>query len=144
MTSLRFSSERFRRRSAEGYVRIIWLVLLGSFLLFPFLTDHGHTGLTCQFHKMTGLSCPTCGMSRSLYELVRLHIAASFKYHLFGPVVYLTGLLLFLKVGAEIVTGRRIRSSFRPVVLRKMLYYTAMAWVIFWLARMYLEYKRMI
>jgi hypothetical protein len=139
MTGLPFRSDRFTRRSAEGYVRIIWILLLGAFLLFPFLTDHGHTGLTCQFHKMTGLSCPTCGMSRSLYELVHLHMAASFRFHLFGPVVYLVALLLFMKLFLEMVLG----TGFTIVAVNKtasrVILWAGTLWVLYWLVRMGVE-----
>ena len=117
--------------------------MLLLFLVFPFLTDHGDTGLVCRFHQMTGLSCPTCGMSRSLYELVHFHLPASFRMHLMGPVVYLTALLLFLKVTAEVITGRKIDPGLRPVLIRHILFFTAVVWIIYWLVRMAVEMGRM-
>ncbi len=139
MRSLRFTSEHFRRRSTEGYVRIVWILILGSFLVFPFLTDHGDTGLVCQFHKMTGLSCPTCGMSRSLYELVHLHIAASFRFHLFGPVVYLVAVMLFLKLSLELALGTRLTPGISNNIYCRVILWTVIMWVIYWLVRMGVE-----
>ncbi len=131
--------EPFRRRSAEGAVRMLWSVLLLLFLLFPFLTDHGHTGLTCKFHEMTGLSCPTCGMSRSLYELVHLHLADSFGYHLFGPFVYFLAIVFFIKISLENLLGLRIAFGMKNRIAGRVILWTGLLWILYWLVRMATE-----
>ncbi len=140
MTLFRFTYRDYDRRSAAGWNRILWSGILLLFLLFPFLTHHGDTGQVCQFHALTGLSCPTCGMSRSLYEFVHLHLLASFRMHLMGPFLYLTALVLFVKTVAEVVSGKKIDPGLRPVVIRHILLYTLLAWIVYWLVRMAVEY----
>ena len=49
----------------------------------------------CFFHRETGLPCPGCGLTRSWAALVHLDLAAAFRYHLFGPPLFLfTGLMV--------------------------------------------------
>ncbi len=53
------------------------------YLVFCRLTGFG---LPCMFHKVTGLLCPGCGLTRSIVALSRLDIARALSYH---PLVFL-------------------------------------------------------
>ena len=57
---------------------LIHLVAAALFALWLFLTG-------CPIHKLTGLPCPGCGMSRALFSLVRLDFAGAWYYH---PLVF--------------------------------------------------------
>ena len=46
-------------------------------------------GLPCVFHRVTGLPCPGCGLTRSILALLRGHVAQSFALHPFGPPLLL-------------------------------------------------------
>lgn len=53
-------------------------------------------GTPCLFRKLTGVLCPTCGMSRAWLSFFRLDLAAAFHFHpMFWaiPVLGLTYLL---------------------------------------------------
>jgi hypothetical protein len=41
----------------------------------------------CMMRRVTGIPCPTCGMTRSLASLVKGHFSQSLDYHPFGIVV---------------------------------------------------------
>ena len=60
--------------------------------------------------------------------------------HLMGPFLYLTALVLFVKTVAEVVSGKKIDTGLRPVVIRHILLYTALVWIVYWLVRMAVEY----
>ena len=122
---------------ARRRLSILWATLLLGFLVFPYLTNSGSTGyLECSFHQLTGLSCPTCGMSRSLYELSQFNILESFKMHLFGPVIYLLAVILFIKLSIEVIIGSTFKFEVNSIVIKRTFVAFGVIWVIYWLTRM--------
>ena len=70
------TSELIYRRST---VITIWLLLLaGSVYLYVF--EPGKTGLfpPCLFRGLTGLTCPGCGSTRAMHQILHGHFAAAF------------------------------------------------------------------
>jgi hypothetical protein len=41
----------------------------------------------CQFHAMTGLWCPGCGLTRGFHQLLTGHLGAAMSYNVFVPLV---------------------------------------------------------
>ena len=65
----------YRRSTVVG----IWLLLLaGSVYLFVF--EPGRSGFfpPCMFRSLTGLTCPGCGTTRALHQIVHGHFVAAF------------------------------------------------------------------
>ena len=57
----------------------IWLLLLaGSVYLYAF--EPGKTGFfpPCVFRALTGLTCPGCGSTRAMHQILHGHFAAAF------------------------------------------------------------------
>lgn len=70
--------------------RIVALLGLGvaaAALAFGARTYAGLPEL-CTFHAMTGLPCPTCGITRSFAATAHGHLVEAFRYHLFGPPAF--------------------------------------------------------
>lgn len=66
---------------------LIHLAAGALFALWLFLTG-------CPIHRLTGVPCPGCGMSRALFSLVKLDFAGAWYYH---PLVFFLPLpLLYL------------------------------------------------
>src|SRR5215203_1526993 len=60
-------------------VIVIWLLILaGAAYLFVF--EPGRTGFfpTCPFRTLTGLTCPGCGTTRALHQILHGHFEAAF------------------------------------------------------------------
>ena len=60
-------------------VIVIWLLILaGAAYLFVF--EPGRTGFfpACPFRTLTGLTCPGCGTTRALHQILHGHFAAAF------------------------------------------------------------------
>ena len=70
------TSELIYRRST---VITIWsLLLAGSVYLYVF--EPGKTGIfpPCLFRALTGLTCPGCGSTRAMHQILHGHFAAAF------------------------------------------------------------------
>jgi hypothetical protein len=93
----------------------------------------------CVFHALTGHSCLTCGMTRSLHAIAHGDWRASIHYHMFGPVLFVGIILGFLGFGAEAICGKKIIPQIRRRPWQKVLLLMAAAWVLYWLARLVTE-----
>ncbi len=132
--------KRLSVNSAQGRLYILWAFILLVFLIFPYFTESGSTGIFgCKFHQLTGLSCPTCGMSRSLYELTQFNLLGSLKMHLFGPIIYLIATFLFFKLFLEIISGRSLTIGMSSRFIKISIISLGIAWVVYWLVRMAME-----
>ncbi|HEX5832761.1 MAG TPA: DUF2752 domain-containing protein [Pyrinomonadaceae bacterium] len=65
----------YRRSTVIG----IWLLLIAG-AVYVFLYEPGRSGLfpLCPFRFFTGLTCPGCGTTRALHELMHGHFLAAF------------------------------------------------------------------
>ena len=109
-------------------------------LLLLFLTiDPLEMGWHCRFHKWSGMSCPTCGLSRSLHETMHLNIAAAIRLHPFGPLIVGLMLAVLGRLGYVAFYGGPFISERYRVPVRWFVGIVAVAWIVFWLVRLALE-----
>lgn len=79
--------EKTAKRRRILKVLLIHVGAAALFALWLFLTG-------CPIHRLTGLPCPGCGMSRALFSLAKLDFAGAWYYH---PLVFFLPLpLLYL------------------------------------------------
>lgn len=117
--------------------RAIFLsILILGFLLSIFWNPEKVNLLPCYFHKITGFSCPTCGLTRSFHAVSHLHFQEAFQLHLMGPVIYFALVFLFLKFLFEIVSGKEIQIKVNLVITRIILFVFLGLWLGFWLIRL--------
>lgn len=97
-----YLTERQRR------TRIGWLIVLGAVYLISFAVPRAHLPHVplCWLHAMTGLSCPTCGLTRAFTEIGHGNFAAATELNLMAIPVFLVGLLLAAALAHEIYTHR--------------------------------------
>lgn len=95
----------------------------------------------CAFHSLTGYSCLTCGMTRSLYAAVRGDWAASFHYHLFGPAVFVGMFFFFVLFTAEAISGKRITVPINRKIKAPVFILIALIWVLYWGVRLASEFS---
>jgi hypothetical protein len=92
----------YRRSTVVG----IWLLLLaGSVYLFVF--EPGRSGFfpPCMFRLLTGLTCPGCGTTRALHQIVHGHLVTAF---ILNPLLLLALPFLvyaFLRYSAIVIQG---------------------------------------
>ena len=75
---------------------LVALAILGGAAVLFLFNPATHTFYpVCQFHRLTGLNCPGCGMTRAVYALLHGHLAEAFR----------DNLLLVLGLGTLAVRG---------------------------------------
>lgn len=100
-------TKSFKSVISQG--KLFILFALGILWLLP---DHGIGVDLCPFHLLTGLSCPLCGLTRSVISALHFNFELSFFYHplglplLFAIIVYLTNAKAVLDSGLH---------RFRPI-----------------------------
>lgn len=95
----------------------------------------------CAFHSITGHSCLTCGMTRSLHAILHGDLAASIRYHLFGPAVFLGMLLCLVNLAAETISGRRYTLGAGGKTWIRVVGMVAILWFVYWVARLAAEFS---
>jgi hypothetical protein len=116
---------------------IIWILLSGV-LTVPALVQLGWIApppLLCMFKESTGVGCPGCGLSRSIYALSRADFSESIRLHLFGPLIALLVVGMWVHYGWSLFTGRDLISTSN----RAFLYSVIVLWtllILYWIARL--------
>lgn len=114
---------------------ILAVILGGSYLLNP--EEFNFTA--CFFHQKTGLSCPTCGLSRAFFSFSHLQIYDAFQFHLFGPLLYLSLLLLLSKWIVEIISNKEVLFKINPKFRKQTIFLLIFAWLSFFVIRLTYE-----
>lgn len=76
-------------------------IALCAGLAYAWLVSKIGFGIPCIFHTVTGLDCPSCGVSRMCIALLQLRFADAFGYN---PAMFCL-LPLFLSVGIGWIIG---------------------------------------
>ena len=80
--------------------------------------------LSCPIRALIGIPCPSCGMTRSFLALAKGDLGESIFYHLFGPLLFLTFLIVTVHTAIELVMRRKV---FPPYY--KKLYQLHLHWI---------------
>lgn len=112
-------------------LRIVFVV--GVFAVAPFWAQHGF-GI-CIFHKMTGLECPLCGMTRAFYAISHGHFSQAIHLNAFSLALYFFLAGLLLRDSLQLLAGIRIPipaplSRHEPFIYLFFSFFVATAYVI--------------
>jgi len=99
---------RGRRFSREAEVLGAGVLIITGAFLYPYLENLvGSLMPGCLFHRLTGLPCLLCGMTRSLAATAHGHLGEAFRFHLLGPPFFFLTLVVTVLLAAEFVLSRR-------------------------------------
>jgi Protein of unknown function (DUF2752) len=124
------TSELIYRRST---VITIWLWLLaGSVYLYVF--EPGKTGIfpPCLFRTLTGLTCPGCGSTRAMHQILHGHFAAAFMLNPLFLLAIPFLLYAFLRYSVVVLRGGVPRQNALPA---SYIYALFVIVVSFWIFR---------
>ncbi len=62
----------------------------------------------CPFKMITGMPCPGCGITKSLIFLYEGDLLKSISYHLFGPLVFLFGIIIVIVSFIELLANKEV------------------------------------
>lgn len=122
-------TEFMYRRST---VAAIWsLLIAGTAYLFIF--EPGRTGFfpVCLFRLVTGLTCPGCGTTRALHEILHgdFHEAFMLNPLLLVAIPFL--LWAFLRYSIAVLSGRALRKNALPAPYIYALFFIVVGFWIF-------------
>ena len=75
----------------------------------------------CLLRDLTGIPCPTCGMTRSFMAVARGDLGQAIDYHLFGPALFLLLLVAVLHLSCELASNRPIATFYSRALLNSRL-----------------------
>jgi hypothetical protein len=113
------------------------LALLAGVLLLPLLAFDWVTSpqalVLCPLRAVTGIPCPSCGLTRALAHLERGHLVQALKFHPFSPLIFLLVLALAVLLLFELATGKTVIGN--PLRNRRDVYLVFAGLVVFQIAR---------
>ena len=98
----------------------IFILLFGS--LFSLIAITGKFKLDCIFKKLFGVCCPGCGLTRSLRALLRFDIISSFKYNIFGPILFIIIVIGSIFLIIDIIYNKDNTIKYGYIILGKYYY----------------------
>ncbi|HIK14174.1 MAG TPA: DUF2752 domain-containing protein [Leptolyngbyaceae cyanobacterium M33_DOE_097] len=101
-----------RDRLSTKALRYRWSLLGGG--LFPLLGAYSHSQgislpfLACPIKLLTGIPCPTCGMTRSFLAMAQGQWQQAATYHLFGPILFVSFIGVVVHMLVELFTQKSV------------------------------------
>ena len=110
----------------------IWSVLLaGATYLFVF--EPGKTGLfpVCLFRFVTGYTCPGCGSTRAMHQLLHGHVVTAFELNPFFLVAIPFLLFALVRYSVIVMRGGVPRQNTLPAFYIYALFFVVLSFWIF-------------
>ena len=117
----------YRRSTVAG----IWLLLIaGSVYLYVF--EPGRSGFfpPCMFRTLTGFTCPGCGTTRALHQIVHGHLLAAFMLNPLLLIALPFLVFAFLRYSAIVFQGGvPPKNSLRPRYIYAIFFVVSAFWI---------------
>lgn len=75
--------------------------------------------LACPIRHVTGIPCPTCGMTRAFTALTQGHWEQSIRFHLFGPVLFVLFVGTVMHLTLELATRKKHSTLYTQLISRR-------------------------
>ncbi len=128
--SLKPLSKRHKRNNVAWIIGLIFILAYSVFI-----NPAKFNISTCRFHQLTGLDCPTCGISRSFYAFSHFNLTDAFNYHIFGPVFFLISIFLLFFFMIEFIIKKEIKLYSPFINLKRFSSFLIGLWLAVWIFR---------
>lgn len=118
---------------------LLWFTLAIIFLISIFWNPEQTNVLPCYFQRLTGHSCPACGLSRSFHAISLGQLRQALQFHPLGLVLYSGLLALWLKVTVELFWRKEIRVNMNHRTKLMTVAGLIFIWIAFWIRRLLIE-----
>lgn len=126
--------------TADKMTRVIIAGLMLLLIILPYMVQLQDLPLpSCLFKSITGLSCPTCGISRAFYSTAQGSLLSAMEDNFVGIVVYIGLLFYLVKYLLELIRGQRIKIRIPHNNHRFLLFFLIGGWISFWIVRLVRE-----
>jgi hypothetical protein len=112
------------------------LILALSYLRPLYVKLPGGGAQICWFHRVTGIPCLLCGMTRSLAAAARLQFGESFYLHRLGPFLFLLLAVVFLGSLTLLASGQRLEWKIPRDARRQLSWFLLVLLVAAWIVKM--------
>ena len=85
---------------------IAFVVLTGALAVAALWRPQGPS--VCMSKNLLNVSCPGCGMTRSVTSTAHGDFKAAFKFHAFGPFILGVGAIAWILLAAGLVTNKNL------------------------------------
>lgn len=118
----------YRRSTLVG----IWLLLISG-AIYLFVYEPGRTGFfpVCMFRLVTGLTCPGCGTTRALHEILHGHFLAAFMLNPLLLLAIPVLLFAFVRYSVTVLRGDIPRKNALPAPYIYALFFIVVGFWIF-------------
>ena len=118
MKPFQLSDRRLSRSALQR--RYFSLSFICSPIVSAYLLGYTQTNspFSCPILALTGIPCPSCGMTRSFVAIARGEIAKSLSYHGLGIFVFISFVLVAIHLAIEITSGRSLYGRFHDWLFR--------------------------
>jgi hypothetical protein len=109
-------NQRFKRWAALG---LCSAPIVGSFF---YRYGYRLSFFGCPLRLLTGIPCPTCGMTHSFVAIAQGNLDAAIKYHLFGPALFLLFLATLALLLWDLKTTKNKSLPYRKFFTKSKVY----------------------
>jgi Protein of unknown function (DUF2752) len=88
-----------------GILGLSYAPILGAYL---YNQNYRISFLQCPIRHLTGVPCPTCGMTRAFMAIARANFSEAVTYHLFSPLLFAGFAVVSVHVSCELGLGYKI------------------------------------